>query len=271
MPTRTILTLAVLALVAASCSSSAKSSASNPTTTPTTAAPANPLTGTTWDLVTYRGDKAMKHVAASGGAYLTFRTGGQLSGSTGCNSFTGTYSASATALTIQLGAMTQVACPSDLTAQESAITKKLPKVTAYAIKAGVLTLTDAKDVKLFTYKAATTSLPGTSWKVTGVNNGNGAVSSTALTEKLTATFAKNDEFSGFGGCNHMSGPYKLTGTNGVTIGPLRSTLIACQGDVGELEAEYHTALSHVTNYEISGTTLTLRDKNNATQVTAQRA
>ncbi len=203
---------------------------------------------------------------------MTFRAGGQLQGSTGCNSFSGSYTATATALTVNLGAITQVACHgAGLSAQESAITKNMPKVRGYTVKAKVLTLTDAKGVELFRYVAAATTLPGSSWKVTGVNNGNGAVSSSALTEKLTASFRANHEFSGFGGCNTLSGPYKVSGTSGVAIGPLRSTLKACEGDVGEVEAEYSTALSHVTHYEISGSTLTLRDKNNATQVTAQRA
>ncbi len=261
------------ALVCAACSSSSKSSnPSTPTTTPVATTPANPLVGSSWDLTKYRSGNAMKAASTRGGSYLTFRAGGALTGSTGCNSFSGTYTATgSSAVTIKLGAMTQVACPSDLMAQEKAITTNLPKVTGYTIKSHVLTLTNAKGDELFTYKAGATGLTSTSWRVTGVNNGNGAVSSTALTEKLTAAFRADDQFSGFGGCNTLSGPYKLSGTNGVAIGPLRSTLKACEGDVGEIETEYSTALSHVTQWEISGTTLTLRDKNNATQVTAQRA
>ena len=270
MTTRAWIGLVALAMLAAACSSSAKPSASSPATTSTSVASASALAGTSWNLATYRGDKEVKPAVA--GASLTFNSASQLSGSTGCNSFTGTYTASGSSLTITHLAMTQRACQgAGLAGQEAAITNKLPKVTAYAITEGVLTLTDAKGVTLFTYKAASNSLSGTSWKVTGVNNGNGAVSTTSLTEKLTASFAANGQFSGFGGCNTLGGPYKLTGNNGVTIGPLHSTLIACEGDVGELETEYTTALSHVTSYEINGTKLTLRDKNNATQVTAQQA
>jgi heat shock protein HslJ len=193
-----------------------------------------------------------------------------LSGSTGCNSFSGTFTSSGSALTISLGNHTLVACPTNLQPQEQAILKQLPTVAAYTMNADTLTLTDNNKNELFTYTESS-GIKGSTWNVTGVNNGNGAVVSTALTEKLTASFEDNGRFSAFGGCNHMGGPYKLTGTNGLTIGPLASTLIGCEGDVGEIEAEYSTALSRVTQYEISGTTLTMRDKNNATQVTAQRA
>jgi heat shock protein HslJ len=209
---------------------------------------------------------ASKEAAAS----LVFGEQGTLSGSTGCNSFSGTYTTEGSNLEIVLGPMTQKACLSaTLTAQESAITAQLPKVTAYQITGTVLTLTGNESAELFTYNAAPTSLSGTTWNVTGVNNGKGAVESTALTEKLTASFGADKSFSGFGGCNQLTGAYTLSGTTGVKIGPLAATRKTCGTAVDQLESEYVSALSHTTNYELAGTTLTLRDGSNATQVTAQ--
>src|SRR5262249_51918040 len=160
---------------------------SSTTTSPTSGYP-SALQGTSWNLATFRAQNAMKPASTSAAASLTFAAAGQLNGSTGCNNFSGTYTTSGSALTIKLGPMTKVGCPPDLDEQESAITTNLPKVTGYTISAGVLTLTGANAVALFTYRAASTGLTGTRWKVTGVNNGNGAVTTTTLTEKLTALF-----------------------------------------------------------------------------------
>jgi heat shock protein HslJ len=258
------------ALVCAACSSSSKSSKANtPTTSPST--PARGLVGTTWTLTTYRANGVMTPASTAAVAPLSFAAAGRLAGSTGCNSFGGTYTATASALTISLANQTLIACPAVLAPQEEAILKQLPSVANYTTTANALTLTDKNKTELFSYAAASTGIKDSAWKITGVNNGNGAVSTTALTEKLSASFDAGGQFSGFGGCNRLSGPYKLSGNNGLTIGPLVSTLIGCQGDVGELEAEYSTALAKVASYEISGTKLTLRDKNGATQVTAERA
>src|SRR5262249_41204063 len=148
-------------------------------------------------------------------------------------------------------------------------TAQLPMVRSYRVTGTVLTLTGGADAVLFTYTSAPTSLSGTSWKVTGVNNGKGAVEATTLTEKLTASFGKDNSFSGFGGCNQLTGPCALSGTTGVKIGPLVATKKTCGTAVDQLESQYVTALSHATKYELAGTTLTLRDAGNSTQVTAQ--
>jgi heat shock protein HslJ len=205
-------------------------------------------------------------------ASLSFAAQGQLSGSTGCNSFTGTYTATGSDLRLTLGAMTQKACVSPvLQTQEQALTTQLPLVTTYTVHNGLLTLTGSNGTDLLVYKASSTSLVGTRWKVTGVNNGKGAVVATALTEKLTAAFGAGDAFSGFGGCNELTGPYKLTANRGLSIGPLAATKKTCGTAVNQLEAEYSTALSRASSYELTGNTLTLRDSSNATQITAQRA
>lgn len=229
------------------------------------------LVGTSWALATYRARGAMVGASKESAASLVFGEQGKLSGSTGCNSFSGTYTTAGTNLTVVLGPMTQKACMNPaLAAQEAAITAQLPTVRMYRISGTVLTLATSANSELFTYNAAPTSLSGTHWRVTGVNNGKGAVETTTLTEKLTASFGTDKTFSGFGGCNQLTGPYTLSGTSGVKIGPLAATRKTCGTAVDQLESQYATALSHAVKYELAGTTLTLRDDNNATQVTAQQ-
>lgn len=227
------------------------------------------LTGTSWSLATYQVPGAGPTVRAAAEATLSFGDGGALSGSTGCNSFGGSYRAGPTSLQLTLGPMTQKACADPaVTAQETALVRLLPTVTTYSQDARSLTLRDGSGTTVLVYNAGATGLSGTAWKVTGVNNGKGAVVTSTLTETLTAAFAGDGTFAGFGGCNQLSGPFTTSGSSGVTIGPLASTHRSCGADVDQLEAEYATALGLVTTYDVTGSTLTLRDSSGATQVTA---
>jgi heat shock protein HslJ len=264
------------ALVAAACGGGGSdgSGAVARSTTTTGRRAAGALAGTSWTLTTYRGAGTTVSASAAGAASIAFASAGRLSGSTGCNSFSGSYTATGSRLTIELGAMTQRACTDPgLTAQEAAITAGLPRVTGYAIDGSVLTMTGDGDVELFTYRVASASLAGTTWAVTGVNNGRGGVESTALTEALTATFGENGSFTGFGGCNQLNGPYAVSndgaGAERLSIGPLASTRKTCGTDVDRTESEYEAALSRVSTYELAGGDLTLRDRQGATQVTAR--
>jgi heat shock protein HslJ len=236
-------------------------------TTSTTNA-ADPVAGTSWTLASYM-NAADRSVPAAPGANATlaFADGNKINGSTGCNQFGGTYTIDGAKLTIELGAMTQVACAGAfLTAQEAAITEGMPLVAGFTQDSSGLTLTAADGSDLFKYSAGLTGLEGTAWVATGVNNGNGAVESNALTEKLTASFGADGAFSGFGGCNDLTGKYEAT-TDTLSITGLASTQKACADDVSKLETQYMAALTATTTYEITGDVLTLKDDGGATQAT----
>jgi heat shock protein HslJ len=226
------------------------------------------IEGTAWTMTSYAGAGGTM-VAASQGARLAFASYGALSGSTGCNSFSGTYMATSSRLTVTIGPMTQMACLDPaVMAQETAVTKQLPMVASYDISGDRLTLSSGSNNPLFIYAAAKTTLPGTSWQVTGVNDGKGGVVSTTQTEQLTAKFGTDATFTAFGGCNGLFGTYTTSGTSGLTIGRLSSTRKSCGDGVDQLESEYSTALGQVASYDISGDILMMRDAKGSTQVTA---
>jgi heat shock protein HslJ len=257
----------VVALCACTIAGCASGTSSPSSSSGQAGAPAS-LVGPSWELASYRGpSEAMVAVAAP--ASLVFGAAGALTGTTGCNSFSGSYTVHGSALTLSLGAMTTKACldPAAM-AQETALTQLLPTVTGYTLAGASLSLSAPGGSTVAVYHVGLTGLPGSSWTVTGVNNGRGAVESTPLTEQLTASFAADGSFHGFGGCNQLSGSYTTSGGNGVTIGPLAATRKTCGADVDQLEAAYTAALGRVATYDISGHTLTLRDRGGATQVTA---
>jgi heat shock protein HslJ len=230
------------------------------------------LGGTAWDLATFKGSGASATPAASGAsAPLAFTSDTKVNGSTGCNQFSGTYTESGDSVKIELGAMTQKACAdAAVNAQESALVALFPQVTGFNVDAGTLTLTGSGGATLLTYTAGLGGLEGTAWQATGVNNGKGGVESTALTESLTATFDPSGAFSGFGGCNSLSGTYKTSGSNGLTITNLVGTKISCGGETDALETQYTAALEAVSTYEIAGNQLTLRNSAGAIQASYTR-
>ena len=224
------------------------------------------LGGTSWVLESYAGPNGAVPAEATGDvATLSFAPDGSFSGSTGCNRILGSYSQEGSSLTFAAGPMTLRACPEPVAAQESAIVEALPLVASFTGD-GTLALLDADGTTLLTYAPGLSSLAGTSWQATGINNGKEAVVSQAGTEKVTATFGEDGTVSGSGGCNTYSGTYTTTDPDGITIGPVAATEMACPAPAMEIEGMYFAALGSVTTYQIEGNTLTLRDASGATQV-----
>lgn len=231
------------------------------------------LAGTTWVLTSYQRVTGTTASAVDGAAAsLAFRVAGTLSGTTGCNDFRGTYETSGSDLTIDLGPVTLAACAdTEEAAQEAAILEALPEVATFDLAGDELVLADEDGEPRLAYRPGVTGLAGTAWRVIGVHDGDGAVVTSALTEALTAEFDADDAFTGFGGCNSLSGPYSISGADELSVGPLASTRMACGAEVDELERQYIAALEASTTYELVGDRLTLRDGDGAAQVTATAA
>jgi heat shock protein HslJ len=268
--------LAVVPLVAlAACSSDSSDSSADgkggeATSSTTQKAASSDLTANPWTLVSFTAASGAAPATTQGqDAVLQFAKDGNLSGTTGCNNFAGTYKVDGTDLTISLGPMTRRACTDpSLTAQEEALTAGLAQVTGFSLDAGTLSLTAGSDVR-FTYAAEDTSLVG-GWEVTGLNNGAGGLESSAGTQALAMMFEEDTVTVG-GGCNTLSANYSTTGEEPLTFGPVGSTKKACEGDAAKVDQQMTDALGRTTDYEVVGGTLTLRDQDGAMQVTAKRA
>ena len=227
------------------------------------------LAGTTWNLATYAGADGAQTPAVTEPSVgtVTFLTGGELAGSTGCNRFTGTYEQSGADLSITTGAMTEMACLGPVGEQETAVIAALAKVATAEVASDNLVLKDAQGAELLTYAPGLAGLEGTSWTATGINNGKEAVVSDATTSAITAEFGTDNVLSGFGGCNSYTSTWTTTQPDGLTIGPLGSTLKLCEQEVQDTENQYFAAVAKVTTYQLEGNQLTLRDADGATQVT----
>jgi heat shock protein HslJ len=227
------------------------------------------LAGTSWNLASYAGADGTQTPAVTEPSVgtVTFLTGGQLAGSTGCNRFTGIYEQSGADLSITTGAMTEMACPGPAGEQETAVIAALAKVATAAVASDNLVLKNAQGAELLTYAPGLAGLQGTAWTATGINNGKQAVVADATTSAITAEFGTDDVLSGFGGCNNYTSTWTTTQPDGLTIGPVGSTLKLCEQEVQDTENQYFAALAKVTTYQLEGNQLTLRDADGATQVT----
>lgn len=266
--------VALTALLATACSSdsgAAQSANAEPgasSSSSAASAASVPLVGSSWTLTTFADADGVETdgTPAPSAGTLEFLAKDKVAGSTGCNSFNGTFTQNGASLTVTVGPMTMKACSGAVAAQETAVLANLAAVTSFDTSSGLQLMADGSTV--LTYVADGASLVGSSWTASGINNGKGGLETNAYTGKVTATFNDKGGISGNGGCNTYGADFTTSGKRGLTIGPVVSTMMAC--DPAELmatERQYFAALEKVARYERTGNQLTLKDAKGATQVT----
>lgn len=224
------------------------------------------LTGTYWRLTGFRTQAGFIELNPTNNAVIQFAENGKLTGNSGCNNFGGTYEVNGDIIKISPGAMTMMACENALMVQETAVMEALPNARTFKITGEVLQFFDGSNAELLRYKAEQpTALTGTKWTATMINTGTGAVSSLVNGTEVTALFDAKGTVSGKGGCNNYNGPFTLDGSN-IKIGPVASTMMACEEAVSKQEMAYFKALGNATTYSIQSDKLELRSADGALQV-----
>ena len=232
-----------------------------------TAAPS--LTSNPWDVISFNnGKQAVVSVNPAAPMTAVFTADGKVSGSAGCNSYTGGYQVDGNKIKIGPLATTQKACPQPIMEQETQFLKALQSSATWSIFNGVLGMRTAQDAMSVNFLPGATSagLAGSNWKATGINNGKGAVESLPTGVEVTAQFGTDGRVSGSSGCNTYSGPFQVDGDS-IKIGPVISTMKACEGPAMQTENLYLKALGNSTKWAMEGANLVLRDAAGAMQVT----
>lgn len=233
------------------------------------AAQGGQLEGVTWRLSTYVADGASVTVPAAVGATATFADG-QVSGSNGCNSFNGPYTASGSSLTVGPLASTLMACGPAQSAIESAFMSAFQDAGSYTATDTQLTIYDTSGAQVLVFEPqAAISLVGTPWDVVNYNNGKQATVGLEADSTITLAFGADGNVSGNATCNTYNGTYTADG-DAVTVGPLATTRMACASDkLNAQEAQYLAALQNSATYDITNGMLTIRDAGGASQVIAK--
>ncbi len=222
------------------------------------------IEGPTWTLSSQASGGSLADIPDGVAADATF-TGGMIAGSAGCNVFHGPAAISGATIEVGLLGTTAMACQPPASDVETAYLANLADAATFTATADALTIYDSSGATLLVYAAGPANPLEGEWDVTGVNNGKEAVTSPIVGTELTATFTA-DGVSGNSGCNTYTGGYTLDGDQ-VTIGPLASTMMACEQAIMDQETQFLTALQTPgLTVEVSGGTVTLRDGNGATQV-----
>jgi heat shock protein HslJ len=217
------------------------------------------LPGTSWILTAVATDGGLRP-SVGDGASLDFGSDEALAGSTGCNRFTGGWSADGDRLTIAPGATTRMACPGELGVQESAVLAALAATDRYRSDGATLSLLDERGAVLAQYRAAVDALPGTAWRATGVNNGRGGVVLEPGTADLTVTFAADGTVAGCDGCGGFQGTFTADDTRISIDAPVSAP---CPDP---RQAAYRAALENATTWRVDGNRLELRNDAGALQV-----
>ena len=226
------------------------------------------LEGPTWRLVAL-GEKNESALGAGGNVTARFGQG-QVSGSSGCNRYQGSYTVDGTQMTVGPLVGTMMACPSPVMEIEDAFRGAFGGGGRFVVENDRLTLTSNAGTVLVFRAQPEASLEGAAWSVTGYNNGRQAVVSPLLHTELTLAF-RDGALSGSSGCNRYTGTYKREGER-LTIGPLASTRKACPGqDVMQQEQQFLAALQGVATWSIRDDRLDLRTGDGAAAVTARVA
>jgi heat shock protein HslJ len=223
------------------------------------------LTGVVWMLDNLNGKPPVTGTMIS----AEFTTDGKVSGTAGCNTYAGQYTASGSSIQFTAPmASTMMACDQPVMDQETAYFQALAAAKSFAVNGDKLTLKDSSGTVVASYTAQSQDLSGSSWLATGYNNGKQAVVSVATGTELTAVFGKDGNMSGTAGCNNYSGPYKVDGSK-ITIGPLAATMMFCDNPAGVMdqEAQYLAALQSASTYQIEGNQMTMRTADDAMAAT----
>ncbi len=209
----------------------------------TTAGPdAGSLAGSAWTLLSYADENGTETPVLQGTTITAnFTEGGLVTGSAGCNGYSGSYSVSGTAIEITSIVSTLMACtePPGIMDQESRYLDLLGSAAAFRVEGDQLVFLDPEGRPILTYERAgapdTVHLEGPTWELQSYSSGNATMVSVITGTRVTAIFG-NGSVGGSAGCNSYGGEYTENGS-ALTFGSLFRTEMYCRDPAGIMEQE----------------------------------
>ncbi len=210
-----------------------------------------PLVGA-WDITAVTGpDGAEVELVAP--ANVEFTAQGEVFGTGGCNRMMGGYSTEGDALELGPMAGSMMFCEGVMD-QENAVLAALDGTGSFTVDGDTLTINAANGAVLTLTRAAaaaddgSAAVPvGTNWVLEQMIHTGVEMQPLVEGTEITLSFFEEGSLSGNSGCNQYSGGYTVNDDQTVTIGPLMSTLMACEGEgVGEQETAFQAALNATT-------------------------
>lgn len=240
---------------------------------PTVSSSTAPLAGTRWVLTSYadaRGQLVDAATTTNSQASLWFLTDTQLTGSTGCNGFGGTYTARGSSLTISQPSVNQMRCGGASDVQEPAVLEGLGRVASYAVVSGSLHLLDSSGSLVLSYAPQDLDLGGSSWRVTSISNdkADGTSVPSSATARMTLELHADGSVTGSDGCNQFGGTWESNRPGRLYLSGFGGTERACADMVSP--QRYLAMLARVTSYGVNWDRLTLTQDGGMGMITLQR-
>jgi heat shock protein HslJ len=113
-----------------------------------------PLVGTTWTLTSIAAGDAVMSVVSGTEITAVFAADETLSGSAGCNSFSGTYTLAGDRLSFSPLATTKMACAGYVMTQERVFLDSMSEVASFTIEGAQLTVLDRSGAMLLGFEGA---------------------------------------------------------------------------------------------------------------------
>lgn len=225
----------------------------------------SPLEGSFWDLQSYRDeDGTLQEVIPQVQTNIKFNTL-EIGGSSGCNTFFGSYTVDGEWIFVGVLASTEIFCdePEGVMEQERSYLSAINNAQTYQINGDELQMINSEGDILLTYnRVEATPLVGTDWVLTGYNNGMGGFVSLIGGTHVNALFGEDGILSGSGGCNSYNAAYQVS-DNQIRIEAPISTSMFCGSPEGTMVQEnaYLSALETSSTYEIQGNQLIILAEN----------
>jgi len=194
---------------------------------------------------------------------------GRVSGSTGCNRYTGSCTVGQGTLEFGSIGSTRMACPPAVMEVEADVFKRLGRSTRWELEPATRTLTllDREGGQTLVFVGRPTTLTGRRWLASGVNNGRGGVASLVVGTEIDALFDDDGRVTGSDGCTGYAGIWATTGDR-ITVGPIETRpglRPAPEGAAQQADA-FSAAMMAAVTFRIDGDRLELRDEGGALQV-----
>ncbi len=216
------------------------------------------LNGSTW-VVTAIGARP---TLAAGPPTLSFAET-TVSGSTGCNTFTGAYTRNGDGVTFSRLAVTQMACAGAAMTQETAFTAALTTVAQVRSEGSSLLMVDAAGGTQLTLAAPPSPSPSplatTTWKLTSIRRG---ATTSSLITGTSASLTINTTAGSYSGtaCNSFGGDLTHSGGS-ITFETPHTTWTSCPAAELQQEQQILSTLTAVRTWKIDGSTLSLSAPN----------
>lgn len=205
------------------------------------------LGGTAWTVTSIAGTSTIPDARPT----MRFAFGGELTGSDGCNQYSGPFRTDGQDIAVGQLTSTLIGCDPLLGAQAQAFNEALTGASTWRLtEAGGLEMRGHGDILAEPLidapppsDAVVSDLAGTGWVLEELGGAN------LVDVEPTLAFGGDGTVSGSAGCNTFSGTYALDGAI-LSFGPLATTKIACADPTMFVESAFLAAMADVTGWSL---------------------